>query len=64
MIDEPVDKAASVTSEGMARHQRCKQELCPNWSGDGRVCPCALFDLDPDDGGTGSTERGRTATWG
>lgn len=24
----------------------CKQELCPNWSGDGRVCPCVLFDLD------------------
>jgi hypothetical protein len=28
----------------------CKQELCPNWSGDGNVCPCAIFDLDtPDD---------------
>ena len=25
----------------------CAQELCPNWSGDGRVCPCALFDLEP-----------------
>jgi hypothetical protein len=25
----------------------CEMELCPNWSGDGRVCPCALFDLDP-----------------
>jgi hypothetical protein len=25
----------------------CKQEMCPNWSGDGRVCPCAMFDLDP-----------------
>lgn len=24
----------------------CAQELCPNWGGDGRVCPCALFDLD------------------
>lgn len=23
----------------------CEQELCPNWSGDGRVCPCAIFDL-------------------
>lgn len=30
--------------------ERCKQELCPNWSGDGNVCPCAIFDLDtPDD---------------
>ncbi|MEV6413866.1 hypothetical protein [Kribbella sp. NPDC051718] len=27
---------------------RCRQEECPNWSGDGRVCPCALFDLDTD----------------
>lgn len=26
---------------------RCKQEMCPNWSGDGNVCPCAIFDLDP-----------------
>lgn len=25
----------------------CAQEMCPNWSGDGRVCPCALFDLEP-----------------
>jgi len=24
---------------------RCAQELCGNWSGDGEVCPCALFDL-------------------
>lgn len=24
-------------------------ELCPNWSGDGRVCPCAVFDLDVTD---------------
>jgi hypothetical protein len=22
---------------------RCAQELCPNWSGDGDVCPCAVF---------------------
>jgi hypothetical protein len=27
---------------------RCKQESCANWSGDGRVCPCALFDLEMD----------------
>lgn len=30
---------------------RCEQEMCPNWSGDGNVCPCAVFDLerpDPD----------------
>lgn len=26
---------------------RCKQELCPNWSGDGNVCPCAVLDLTP-----------------
>ena len=25
----------------------CVQELCPNWSGDGRVCPCAVLDLTP-----------------
>lgn len=25
---------------------RCQQELCPNWSGDGDVCPCALFDIE------------------
>jgi len=24
----------------------CDQEMCPNWSGDGDVCPCSLFDLD------------------
>lgn len=24
---------------------RCEAELCPNWSGDGDVCPCAVFDL-------------------
>jgi hypothetical protein len=26
--------------------RRCAQELCENWSGDGRVCPCALLDLE------------------
>lgn len=26
---------------------RCAEELCPNWSGDGNVCPCALFGLEP-----------------
>lgn len=26
----------------------CRQEECPNWSGDGNVCPCALFDLGTD----------------
>lgn len=25
----------------------CREELCPNWLGDGRVCPCALFDIEP-----------------
>lgn len=32
----------------------CEMELCPNWSGDGWSCPCAVlgldrpvFDLDP-----------------
>lgn len=24
----------------------CEEELCPNWSGDGNVCPCDLFDLE------------------
>ena len=28
---------------------RCAQELCENWSGDGRVCPCALMDLEGDE---------------
>jgi len=23
----------------------CGQEECPNWSGDGNVCPCAIFDI-------------------
>lgn len=26
---------------------RCEMELCPNWSGDGDVCPCAVFGYDP-----------------
>lgn len=25
---------------------RCEMELCPNWSGDGLVCPCAVFGLE------------------
>lgn len=29
----------------------CRQELCENWSGDGNVCPCALFDLEPPERG-------------
>lgn len=28
---------------------RCAQELCGNWSGDGRVCPCAQLDIEGDD---------------
>lgn len=24
---------------------RCEQELCENWTGDGNVCACDLFDL-------------------
>ncbi|MCU1591576.1 MAG: hypothetical protein JWP11_2832 [Frankiales bacterium] len=28
---------------------RCAQEMCGNWSGDGDVCPCALFDIKPED---------------
>lgn len=24
----------------------CAQELCLNWSGDGRVCPCAQLDIE------------------
>lgn len=26
---------------------KCRAELCENWSGDGNVCPCAVFDLTP-----------------
>lgn len=25
---------------------RCEAELCPNWAGDGDVCPCAVFGLE------------------
>lgn len=28
----------------------CDQEMCPNWTGDGDVCTCALFDLPRGDG--------------
>lgn len=28
----------------------CYQELCPNWSGDGRVCPCVAMGIEPEDG--------------
>lgn len=24
----------------------CGQELCPNWSGDGNVCPCDMLELE------------------
>lgn len=24
----------------------CDQEMCPNWSGDGAVCPCAVFGIE------------------
>lgn len=24
----------------------CAQELCLNWSGDGRVCPCAQLEIE------------------
>jgi hypothetical protein len=27
---------------------RCEAELCRNWSGDGNVCPCAVFGIEPD----------------
>lgn len=27
----------------------CDQELCPNWTGNGRVCGCALLGLEPGD---------------
>lgn len=26
---------------------RCLQELCTHWSGEGDVCPCRLFDMEP-----------------
>lgn len=25
----------------------CNQEMCPNWGGDGRVCACALLEIEP-----------------
>lgn len=27
---------------------RCEQELCTRWGGDGLVCNCALLGLEPD----------------
>lgn len=30
----------------------CDQEGCPNWSGEGNVCPCAVFDLKADEDDT------------
>lgn len=29
-----------------AMRTRCEMELCPHWSGDGNVCPCAVFGLN------------------
>lgn len=26
---------------------KCRQELCTHWSGDGDVCPCAVFGMRP-----------------
>jgi hypothetical protein len=26
---------------------RCRMELCTHWSGDGDVCPCAVFGMQP-----------------
>ena len=28
-------------------NMECAQEMCSNWGGDGNVCLCALFNLDP-----------------
>lgn len=25
----------------------CRMELCTHWSGDGDVCPCAVFGMRP-----------------
>ena len=25
----------------------CAQEMCPHWTGDGRVCVCVLLDIEP-----------------
>lgn len=27
----------------------CKQELCANWTGDGRACTCALLGIEPEE---------------
>jgi hypothetical protein len=27
--------------------ERCAQEMCPNWTGDGRVCACVMLGLEP-----------------
>lgn len=37
----------------------CRAELCENWSGDGNVCPCAVFDLTPTPPDDNETRRGR-----
>ena len=36
-------------TEGTTWNGRCGQEICPNWSGDGEVCVCRLFDLETKD---------------
>lgn len=28
--------------------RQCAAELCRNWTGDGKVCPCAVFGIEPD----------------
>lgn len=28
---------------------KCRQEECPAWTGDGRVCACVLVGLEPGD---------------
>jgi hypothetical protein len=39
----------SSASAGPSQQGHCAQELCANWSGDGRVCPCVLLDLEGDE---------------
>lgn len=46
------------TPRGAYVTSRCAQELCENWSGDGRVCPCALLDIEGDDRPIGRWDAG------
>lgn len=50
-MDDPSPEAVAEAEviRRRVRGDRCAQEMCGNWSGDGRVCPCALLGIEGDD---------------